>query len=294
MTSLTVPPCSRAHPAVVLELGLDGGDPALLREHRAHRRLRRGASARQRADQVEHAGARRAGRAQHDLGVVAQGGDRVAGVLDRVADGLGDQRRRARDGLRPPVVVHRLARLGVDVEDHLAEVDGGDAVDQHLVGLGEDREPALLQPLDQVDLPERAVPVELARHDPGGQLAELVHRPRARQRRAAYVVGQVEVVVVHPHRAGQPAGDGADPLAVARHERDAVGDQPDQAVVVEPVGRRLEDLEGRVVHGRARRLGDQEGHVVGAEALAHRYPFPCAGWSLCDSGTVLRVTGDGY
>ena len=85
------------------------------------------------------------------------------------------------------------ARAGVDVEQHLAQVDGRDAVDQDLVGLGEQRDAAALQPLDEVDLPQRPVGVERPRHDPGHQLAELVHRARPRQRRAAYVVAEVEV-----------------------------------------------------------------------------------------------------
>ena len=104
-----------------------------------------------------------------------------------------------------PAVVDQLARAGVDVEQHLAEVDGRDAVDQDLVGLGEQRDPAVLEPLDEVHLPQRTVGVEPARHDPRGQLAQLVHRARTRQRGAAYVVGEVEVLVVDPDRVGQAA-----------------------------------------------------------------------------------------
>ena len=79
------------------------------------------------------------------------------------------------------------------------------AVDHRVVGLGDDREPALGQPLDQVHLPQRAGAVERARHQPGDQLGELLVGARPGQRGAAHVVGDVEVLVVDPHRAGQVA-----------------------------------------------------------------------------------------
>ena len=49
--------------------------------------------------------------------------------------------------------------------------------------------------------------------------------PGRGQRRLAHVVGDVEVVVVDPHRAGQAAGHGHEPLAVARDEREPVADE---------------------------------------------------------------------
>ena len=61
-----------------------------------------------------------------------------------------------------PLDVHGLAGLRVDVEDHLAEVDGRDPVDEDLVRLRQDREAAALEPLDEVHLPQRPVPVEPA------------------------------------------------------------------------------------------------------------------------------------
>ena len=193
--------------------------------------------------------------------------------------------------VRVPVDVHALAHDGVDVEDHLAEVDGRHPVDQDLVGLRQDREPAALDALDEVHLPQRTVPVEPARQDPAGQVPQLVDRPRPRQRGASYVVGQVEVLVVGPHRVGQPSRDRAQPLAVARHERDAVADQRDEPVVVEARRRRLEDLEGRVVHRRARGLRDQEGHVVRPEPFTHRDPSQDVVGASCDSGRTPAAIG---
>ncbi len=56
-----------------------------------------------------------------------------------------------------------------------------------------------------------------------------VHRARTRHRGLAHVVGQVEVVVVDPHRRGEAARHVEQPLAVARHEGEPVADQRDQA-----------------------------------------------------------------
>src|SRR6185295_19172858 len=106
-------------------------------------------------------------------------------------------------GRGDPVVADQLARAWVDVEQHLAEVDGGDAVDEDLVGLGEQRDAAVLEPLYEVDLPQRTVGVQPARHDPRGQVTELVEGAGTGQRGAAYVVGEVEVLVVDPHRVGE-------------------------------------------------------------------------------------------
>ena len=73
-----------------------------------------------------------------------------------------------------------------------------------------------------------------------GRLCSRARRARAAGRRcpawaagAADVVGDVEVDVVDPDRVGDAAGHPLDLLAVARHQRDALADQLDQAVVVE-------------------------------------------------------------
>jgi hypothetical protein len=142
--------------------------------------------------------------------------------------------------------------LGRAVQQHLREVDGVHAVDEHLVGLGEHRDPPPFEALDEVDLPQRTVSVQGAGDDPRHQLEELVGRPGARQRGAAYVVAEVEVRVVHPDGVGQPTGDGRDPLAVAGNERDPVADQLDEARVVEPRVTGFEDLDRRVVSRRRR------------------------------------------
>ncbi len=81
----------------------------------------------------------------------------------------GEGREPRRPGRRAELL--RVRRL---VEEHLAEVDGLDAVDQHLVRLRQQRDLAVGEPLDDVDLPQRPAAVQRPRDDPADQLAELV------------------------------------------------------------------------------------------------------------------------
>ena len=85
-----------------------------------------------------------------------------------------------------------VAAGGVAVDEHAADVDAVDAVDEAVVALGDDREPVVGEALDEVDLPERAGPVERARLDPGDELLELLVRAGAREGAAADVVAEVE------------------------------------------------------------------------------------------------------
>ncbi len=232
-------------------------------------RLRRGAPVGQLAGDRADLGSGAAHGAAERLGVAAQRADGDLGVARRLQHRLGRELRGRRLRGRHPVVAHQLARAGVDVEQHLAEVDRRDAVDQDLVGLREQRDAAVLETLDEVDLPQRAVGVEPARHDARGQVAQLVEGARTRQRGAAYVVGEVEVLVVDPDGVGQAARDAAYVLAVARHERDPVVDVGQQRVVVEVRVGRVEDLQRGVVHRRLRRLLRQQGEVARAQPLAH-------------------------
>ena len=62
---------------------------------------------------------------------------------------------------------------GLGVEDHRADVDRGDAVDERVVGLADVRVALAFEPLDQVELPQRPGQVERLRHHPADQLAQL-------------------------------------------------------------------------------------------------------------------------
>ena len=138
-----------------------------------------------------------------------------------------------------------------------------------MVGLRDDRDAAALEALHEIHLPEGAAAVEPARHEPADQLAQLRVGAGPGQRRAADVEGDVEVGVVHPHRAREVSRHRADLLPVARHQADPVLDQRDQAVVVEALLGRLEDREAADVHRRRRLLQVEEGHVERAQPVGH-------------------------
>ena len=107
------------------------------------------------------------------------------------------------------------------------------AVDESVVGLGQQGEAVAGQPLDQPDLPQRPRAVERLGEDAAGKPLELLVAARAGQRRVAHVEADVEVRIVDP--------DGA-PL-VERHERQPLAVAGDQ---MEPG----DDLVHEVLVGR--------------------------------------------
>jgi hypothetical protein len=111
--------------------------------------------------------------------------------------------------------------------------------------------------------------VEGTRGDPGDQVAQLLHRPGPWQSGPADVVGEVEAVVVDPDRVGQPPRDLLQALAVAGDERDPVGHQVEEGLVVEPAVPRVEHLHRRVVHRRGGGLTGQEGQLQRSQPLRH-------------------------
>ena len=149
--------------------------------------------------------------------------------------------------------------LRAEVEQHRAEVDAGDPVDHRVVALGEQREAAAGQALDEPQLPQRLGAVQLLGEHARGEVHELLVAAGRGQRGVADVVLEVEVAVVGPQR---PAGRGGrvdEPLAVARHVVQARADRVQELVV----GRRraLRAHERADVHVRVRSLLVQEGRV---------------------------------
>ena len=110
----------------------------------------------------------------------------------------------ARLGVRLPGAarVSDRRRVGREVEQHRREVDARDAVDQRVVGLGDQREAVVLEALDQPHLPQRLGAVELLGEDARGQVLQLLLAARRGQRGVAHVVLEVEARVVDPH--GRP------------------------------------------------------------------------------------------
>jgi hypothetical protein len=124
---------------------------------------------------------------------------------------------------------------------------------------------AILEVLDQVELPERPLEVERRRHDPAHQLTKLGHRSGDRQGRVAHVPAQVEAVVVGPHRVAELHRRLGDPLAKAGDES-----QPRLDMLQELVQRRrlaLQDQRCADVDVDRPTLGEQGRHVGGGETL---------------------------
>jgi acetyl esterase/lipase len=209
-----------------------------------------------------------------------EGADRAGGAAEQREDP--DRATSARrDGVAHHLHVGRdglgRARLG-RVEDpasrlHVEEVDhqlcAGDAVHGAVVHLRDDADVAVRQALDDVELPQRAAPVERRAGDLGGQLGELLVSPRARGPDAADVVVEVEVRVLHPDRVVEPEGHLHDPTPERRHQVQAGLDEVlDLGELIAPGHRRrVEDGRHGHVHVHARRLEVQEGGVEAGESF---------------------------
>ena len=151
------------------------------------------------------------------LGAFAGAGERVVGMRERIHRSLRERHRRAHGPAQPGRdELHRAGlpmglpcasgvldrgRLAGEIEEHSCEVDARDAVDQRVMGFGDQCEAVVLEALDQPHLPQRLGAVELLGEDPCGQALQLDPGPGRRQRRVAHVVLEVEVRVIDPHRA---------------------------------------------------------------------------------------------
>jgi hypothetical protein len=91
------------------------------------------------------------------------------------------------------------------------------------MGLGHHSPLAVLETVDDPDLPQRLGPVELLRHDPSDQLPQLGVPARRRQGGVPDVVVDVEVGVVDPDRAPDVERHLQHDLAVARDQGELSG-----------------------------------------------------------------------
>jgi hypothetical protein len=187
-----------------------------------------------------------------------------------LGDGGGQQHGRARLGARVPGGRRLgLGRVGLEVEQHGRDVHARDAVDERVVGLGDQREAVLADAVDQPQLPQRLRAVQPLGEDPPRQAAQLLLARRLRQRRVAHVVVGVEVRVVDPDGAALHERRPGELLAVARHQVQALLELGHEFLV----GRRLalEDQHGSDVHVRAAALEGQEGRVESAQPVGIRH-----------------------
>ena len=160
-----------------------------------------------------------------------------------------------------------VSSVRVLAERTLHEAQRRDAVDHRVVDLGVDRDTAVLQSLDDVDLPQRSLPVQQRAVPARGQLQQLADPPRARHGRMAYVVVVVDRLVGPPARADRLA------RALAEQRRDVVGlpvrlEHVPRELRTRPV-RRHEQLQPADVHRMVAVLCQQE-HRVRRRHERHR------------------------
>ena len=179
-----------------------------------------------------------------------QGAELLAGPGQPVGHRVQHQPTGRRLTLGQPDVVDHTHRLAVAVGDHVTDLHRPHAIDDHLMGLDEQRQPITAEPLDQIHLPQRAGAVQRAARQPGDEVVQLGIAARRRQRRAPDVVGDVEVGVVDPHRPGQPEGDLAHLLAIARCLREVAFHGLQQSLVAQPAARPTQDRQRAGVHRR--------------------------------------------
>ena len=206
------------------------------------------------------------------LARVQRGVDDAAGRLERQRGDAADAARRelepARRRVRGPDRRRMVGphRHRAEVEQDGREVDAGDAVDERVVGLGDQREPAALEPLDEPHLPQRLGAVERLRVDPRRERAQLRLGPRHRQRGVADVVLEVEARIVDPQRPAGLDGREGELLAEARDEVEPRADVVREVVV----GGRgaVEDHHRADVHVRHRAFLGDERRVDGGQAIS--------------------------
>jgi len=100
-----------------------------------------------------------------------------------------------------------------------------------VVALGDEREAAALQAVDEQQFPERLRAVQAVGEDPPGEVLQLLLAARRGQAGVAQVVAQVEVRVVDPDRPALVERDAGEALAKAGDEVQARLDQLAQLVV---------------------------------------------------------------
>src|SRR3954453_19898977 len=169
-----------------------------------------------------------------------------------------DERGRARLGAREPCRrrLGRRRRVRLEVEQHGRDVDPRDAVDEGVVGLGDDREAAALDAVHQPHLPQRLGAVEPLGEDAAREVAQLLEAGGLGERGVADVVARIEVRVVDPHRPRLREGWEGELLPVARDEVEARGELGDKSLV--PGRLALEEHAGADVHVGARVLEREE------------------------------------
>jgi hypothetical protein len=69
-----------------------------------------------------------------------------------------------------------------------------------VVDLSDDGKASIIKPLDDVQLPQWFRPVELLGHQPTHEILQLLSRSGVRESDVSYVIVEVKVLIVDPHR----------------------------------------------------------------------------------------------
>ncbi len=235
-------------------------------EHRLRRRERQRAAllVDPAVDGARQRGHQPGGLAQHVQGTVQDRGRQVD--LRAFTGPAFGQVRRPRRG--------HVAPVGVGAVGARQQPQRGHAVDQGVVHLEVDRVPAVVEAFDQVDLPERTVPVEQRGVQPRAQRQQFQHPARARQRVAPHVVLEVEGGVGLPRPLAE-CGDRAPGPLLEQRRHFVGGDRGvEHGADVERVGAvgRLEQLQAADVHRVFSGLGQQEQRVGWRHGQQHQRP----------------------
>src|SRR3970282_2968037 len=118
----------------------------------------------------------------------------------------------ARDGVRGWGRERRVRR---DVHHYRQQLDAGDAVDEAVVDLEDERAAAAFDAVDEVELPQRLVAAEPALEEARGERAELVQVAGRVQAHGHDVPADIEVGIPLPGRVGEVEGGGDGGLLLA-------------------------------------------------------------------------------
>ena len=111
--------------------------------------------------------------------------------------------------------------MGVEVQQHQAQLDRGDPVGHGVVELGVHRHLVVGEPVDEVHLPERPRTVQVPRMQLADHLQQACPVPGRGQADPAQVAADVEAASVDPDRQPQPERHRHQHLPAARDQGQA-------------------------------------------------------------------------
>ena len=181
-------------------------------------------------------------------------------VDDRAREPLAGRGRRRR---RPPAAAATARHRHLGVEQRVAELDHGGAVDHAVVRLADDRDAPAGQRVHDPHLPQRAVAPQRRREDGVDERAQVLALGRQQ------MVGGVVGGIVDPHRLVQPERHARQPLAIAREALERARRCARRARRSWGSARPPADRSGDPadVHRRGGGLDGEEGGVEGGQSL---------------------------